>query len=92
MNLGIKDIILILLIAGSSISLIDARHVYRVLYDESQKQIQYQQKIKREIIDYKKLLSKLKDKARIESIAENDLGMIPVSSKNTIILEMAKDK
>ena len=90
MNLGTKDIILIILIAASSISLIDARHIYRVLYDESQKQIQHQQKIKKEILDYKKLLGKLRDKARIESIAENDLNMVPVSAKNTVTLRLEK--
>ena len=46
MNLGIRDVVLILLIAASSISLIDSRHAYRVLYDESQEKIQYQQKLK----------------------------------------------
>ena len=73
MDLGIKDVALIFLIAASSISLIDSRHAYRVLYEESQRQIQYQQKLQGDITDYKKLLSKLRDKARIESIAENDL-------------------
>ena len=92
MNLDTKEIILILLIVASSISLIDSRHIYRVLYDESQKQLQYQLKIKKEITDYKKLLSKLRDKARIESIAQNDLNMVPVSSKNTITLKTDKIK
>jgi len=45
MHLGLKDIILVFLIAASSISLIDSRHAYRVLYEESQRQIQYQQKL-----------------------------------------------
>ena len=47
MDLGIKDVVLIFLIAASSISLIDSRHAYRVLYEESQRQIQYQQKASR---------------------------------------------
>ena len=88
MDLGIKDVVLILLIAASSISLIDSRHAYRVLYEESQRQIQYQQKLQGEITDHKKLLSKLRDKARIESIAENDLNMVPISLKNTITLKV----
>ena len=92
MNFGIKDIFLMLLIAVSAISLIDARHVYRVLYEESQRQLQHQQKIKGEITDYKKLLSKLRDKARIESIAESDLNMIPVNTKNTITLKLEENK
>ena len=92
MHLGLKDIILVLLIAASSISLIDSRHAYRVLYEESQRQIQYQQKLQSEITDYKKLLSKLRDKARIESIAENDLNMIPISFKNTITLKVETNK
>ena len=88
MDLGIKDVVLIFLIAASSISLIDSRHAYRVLYEESQRQIQYQQKLQGEITDHKKLLSKLRDKARIESIAENDLNMVPISLKNTITLKV----
>ena len=92
MNLGIRDVVLILLIAASSISLIDSRHAYRVLYDESQRKIQYQQKLQGEITDYKKLLSKLRDKARIESIAENDLNMVPISLKNTITLKVEPSK
>ena len=90
MDLGIKDVVLIFLIAASSISLIDSRHAYRVLYEESQRQIQYQQKLQVEITDYKKLLSKLRDKARIESIAENDLNMVPISLKNTITCQRKK--
>ena len=92
MDLGIKDVVLIFLIAASSISLIDSRHAYRVLYEESQRQIQYQQKLQVEITDYKKLLSKLRDKARIESIAENDLNMVPINSKNTITLKVETNK
>ena len=92
MYLGVKDIILVFLIAASSISLIDSRHAYRVLYEESQRQIQYQQKLQGEITDYKKLLSKLRDKARIESIAANDLNMIPISFKNTITLKVETSK
>ena len=92
MDLGIKDVVLILLIAASSISLIDSRHAYRVLYEESQRQIQYQQKLQGEITDHKKLLSKLREKARIESIAQNDLNMVPISSKNTITLKVEKSK
>ena len=92
MDLGIRDIVLICLIAASSISLIDSRHAYRVLYEESQQQIQYQQKLQGEITDYKKLLSKLRDKARIESIAENDLNMVPISLKNTITLKVETSK
>ena len=92
MNLGIRDVVLILLIAASSISLIDSRHAYRVLYEESQRQIQYQQKLQGDITDYKKLLSKLRDKARIESIAENDLNMVPISLKNTITLKVEPGK
>ena len=92
MDLGIRDIVLICLIAASSISLIDSRHSYRVLYEESQRQIQYQQKLQVEITDYKKLLSKLRDKARIESIAENDLNMVPISLKNTITLKVEPSK
>ena len=92
MDLGIRDIVLIFLIAASSISLIDSRHAYRVLYEESQRQIQYQQKIEEEIINHKKLLSKLRDKARIESIAENDLNMVPISLKNTITLKVELSK
>ena len=92
MDLGIKDIVLIFFIAASSISLIDSRHAYRVLYEESQRQIQYQQKLQVEITDYKKLLSKLRDKARIESIAENDLNMVPISLKNTITLKVDSGK
>ena len=88
MDLGIRDVVLIFLIAASSISLIDSRHAYRVLYEESQRQIQYQQKLQGEITDHKKLLSKLRDKARIESIAENDLNMVPISLKNTITLKV----
>ena len=92
MDLGIRDVVLIFLIAASSISLIDSRHAYRVLYEESQRQIQYQQKLHGEITDYKKLLSKLRDKARIESIAENDLNMVPINSKNTITLKVETNK
>ena len=92
MNLGIKDVVLIFLIAASSISLIDSRHAYRVLYEESQRQIQYQQKLNSEITDYKKLLSKLREKARIESIAQNDLNMVPIGLKNTITLKVEKSK
>ena len=92
MDLGIKDVVLTFLIAASSISLIDSRHAYRVLYEESQRQIQYQHKLQGEITDYKKLLSKLRDKARIESIAENDLNMVPVSLKNTITLKVETSK
>jgi len=92
MDLGIKDVVLIFLIAASSISLIDSRHAYRVLYEESQRQIQYQQKLQVEITDYEKLLSKLRDKARIESIAENDLNMVPINSKNTITLKVETNK
>ena len=92
MDLGIRDIVLICLIAASSISLIDSRHAYRVLYEESQRQIQYQQKLRGEITDYKKLLSKLRDKARIESIAMNDLNMVPINSKNTITLKVETNK
>ena len=92
MDLGVKDIVLIFLIAASSISLIDSRHAYRVLYEESQRQIQYQQKLRGEITDYKKLLSKLRDKARIESIAMNDLNMVPINSKNTITLKVETNK
>ena len=92
MNLGIKDVVLIFLIAASSISLIDSRHAYRVLYEESQRQIKYQQKLNSEITDYKKLLSKLREKARIESIAQNDLNMVPINLKNTIILKVEKSK
>ena len=92
MNLGIKDVVLIFLIAASSISLIDSRHAYRVLYEESQRQIKYQQKLNSEITDYKKLLSKLREKARIESIAQNDLNMVPISLKNTITLKVEKSK
>ena len=92
MNLGIKEIFLIFLIAASAIALIDARHAYRVLYEESQRQLEYRQKIRSEITDYKKLLSKLRDKARIESIAESDLNMIPVNTKNTITLKLEKSK
>ncbi|MDA9718824.1 cell division protein FtsL [Betaproteobacteria bacterium] len=92
MDLGIRDIVLIFLIAASSISLIDSRHAYRVLYEESQRQIQYQQKLQEEITDHKKLLSKLRDKARIESIAENDLNMVPISLKNTITLKVELSK
>ena len=62
MDLGIKDVVLIFLIAASSISLIDSRHAYRVLYEESQRKIQYQQKLNVEITNYKKLLSKLREK------------------------------
>ena len=91
MDLGIKDVVLIFLIAASSISLIDSRHAYRVLYEESQRQIQYQQKLQGNT-DYKKLLSKLRDKARIESIAENDLNMVPISLKNTITLKVETSK
>ena len=92
MDLGIKDVVLTFLIAASSISLIDSRHAYRVLYEESQRQIQYQQKLNVEITNYKKLLSKLRDKARIESIAENDLNMVPINSKNTITLKVETNK
>ena len=92
MDLGIKDVVLIFLIAASSISLIDSRHAYRVLYEESQRQIQYQNRLQGEITDYKKLLSKLRDKARIESIAQNDLNMVPVNLKNTIILKVETSK
>ena len=92
MDLGIRDVVLIFLIAASSISLIDSRHAYRVLYEESQRQIQYQQKLQGEITDHKKLLSKLRDKARIESIAENDLNMVPISLKNTITLKVEPGK
>ena len=92
MDLGIKDVFLIFLIAASSISLIDSRHAYRVLYEESQRKIQYQQKLHGEITNYKKLLSKLRDKARIESIAENDLNMVPINSKNTITLKVETNK
>ena len=92
MDLGIKDVVLIFLIAASSISLIDSRHAYRVLYEESQRQIQYQQKLQGEITDHKKLLSKLRDKARIESIAQNDLNMVPVNLKNTITLKVETSK
>ena len=92
MDLGIKEVVLIFLIAASSISLIDSRHAYRVLYEESQRQIQYQQKLHGEITDYKKLLSKLRDKARIESIAMNDLNMVPINSKNTITLKVETNK
>jgi cell division protein FtsL len=92
MNLGIKDVVLIFLIAASSISLIDSRHAYRVLYEESQRQIQNQQKLNSEITDYKKLLSKLREKARIESIAQNDLNMVPISLKNTITLKVEESK
>ena len=92
MDLGTRDVVLIFLIAASAISLIDSRHAYRVLYEESQRQIQYQQKLQVEITDHKKLLSKLRDKARIESIAENDLNMVPISSKNTITLKVEPSK
>ena len=92
MDLGIKDVVVIFFIAASSISLIDSRHAYRVLYEESQRQIQYKQKLQGEITDYKKLLSKLRDKARIESIAENDLNMVPISLKNTITLKVETSK
>ena len=92
MNLGVKEVVLIFSIAASSISLIDSRHAYRVLYEESQRQIQYQQRLQGEITDYKKLLSKLRDKVRIESIAENDLNMVPISSKNTITLKAEPGK
>ena len=92
MDLGIRDVVLIFLIAASSISLIDSRHAYRVLYEESQRQIQYQKKLQGEITDYKKLLSKLRDKARIESIAQNDLNMVPVNLKNTITLKVETSK
>ena len=92
MDLGIKDVVLTLLIAASAISLIDSRHAYRVLYEESQRQIQYQQKLHGEITNYKKLLSKLRDKARIEEIAENDLNMVPISLKNTITLKVETNK
>ena len=92
MDLGIKDVVLMFLIAASSISLIDSRHAYRVLYEESQRQIKYQQKLNSEITDYKKLLSKLREKARIESIAQNDLNMVPISLKNTITLKVEKSK
>ena len=92
MDLGIKDVVLIFLIAASSISLIDSRHAYRVLYEESQRQIQHRQRLQGEIIDYKKLLSKLRDKARIESIAQNDLNMVPVNLKNTITLKVETSK
>ena len=92
MDLGIKDVVLILLIAASSISLIDSRHAYRVLYEESQRQIQYQEKLQVEITNHRKLLSKLRDKARIESIAENDLNMVPINSKNTITLKVETNK
>ena len=92
MDLGTRDVVLIFLIAASAISLIDSRHAYRVLYEESQRQIQYQQKLHGEITDYKKLLSKLRDKARIESIAENDLNMVPINSKNTITLKVETNK
>ena len=50
MDLGIKDVVLIFLIAASSISLIDSRHAYRVLYEESQRQIQYQQKLQAKLL------------------------------------------
>ena len=43
-----------------------------------------------EITDYKKLLSNLE--ARIESIAENDLNMVPISLKNTITLKVETSK
>ena len=92
MDLGIKDVVLIFLIAASSISLIDSRHAYRVLYEESQRQIQYQQKLNVEITNYKKLLSNLREKARIESIAQNDLNMVPVNLKNTITLKVETSK
>ena len=92
MDLGIKDVVLIFLIAASSISLIDSRHAYRVLYEESQRQIQYQNRLQGEITDYKKLLSKLRDKARIESIAQNDLNMVPVNLKNAITLKVETSK
>ena len=92
MDLGIKDIVLIFFIAASSISLVDSRHAYRVLYEESQRQIQYQQKLNVEITNYKKLLSKLREKARIESIAQNDLNMVPISLKNTITLQVETSK
>ena len=92
MDLGIKDVVLMFLIAASSISLIDSRHAYRVLYEESQRQIKYQQKLNSEITDYKKLLSKLREKARIESIAQNDLNMVTISLKNTITLKVEKSK
>ena len=92
MDLGTRDVVLIFLIAASAISLIDSRHAYRVLYEESQRQIQYQQRLQGEITDYKKLLSKLRDKVRIESIAENDLNMVPISLKNTITLKVESSK
>ena len=92
MDLGTRDVVLIFIIAASSISLIDSRHAYRVLYEESQRQIQYQQKLHSEITDYKKLLSKLRDKSRIESIAQNDLNMVPISLKNTITLKVETSK
>ena len=92
MDLGIKDVVLIFLIAASSISLIDSRHAYRVLYEESQRQIQYQQELNVEITNYKKLLSKLREKARIESIAQNDLNMVPIKLENTITLKLEKSK
>ena len=92
MDLGIKDFVLIFLIAASSISLIDSRHAYRVLYEESQRQIQYKQRLQGEITDHKKLLSKPRDKARIESIAQNDLNMVPVNLKNTVTLKIETSK
>ena len=92
MDFGIKDFVLIFLIAASSISLIDSRHAYRVLYEESQRQIQYKQRLQGEITDHKKLLSKLRDKARIESIAQNDLNMVPVNLKNTVTLKIETSK
>ena len=84
----IKDFFITVLIVMSSISLVDARHIYRVIYDEAQKKIQHHRNVKKEILDYKKLLSMLKDKARIEAIAQDDLNMVPVSSQNTVMLKI----
>ena len=91
MDLGIKDVVLIF--NCCIINLINRFTSMHIGF--SMKNLKGKFNINKSLrrnTDYKKLLSKLRDKARIESIAQNDLNMVPISLKNTITLKVETSK
>ncbi len=70
-----KIFLIIFLISISSLSLVNSRHRVFVVYTETQKVLNEHNQIKEDITLYESTLSELKDHARIESIAKNDLKM-----------------
>ncbi len=86
-----KIFLIIFLISISSLSLVNSRHRVFVVYTETQKILNEHNQIKEDTTLYKSTLSELKDHARIESIAKNDLKMKEIETKDIYDFNLKKD-